>query len=486
MKTLLALALLAVTCSHSEALTQLGDSANKPVLPRHLPFAGIGTCGSPKHNKETGHTTVQCLGPKHWLSPGQTIDTMMLLETPYPRDRMVVLVNSTSQMVDDNLRPVPLSELYVHHYGSSFDFVAGSGAELRGSFSRKRLPEPYVQLINGTRAADPMNRMTNIQLINTVGIPDGQAKPCLECWCDHDPWHPLGVTSSPANGLSGPSKDRGDPTHNTTRPGSLAGSLMCCHQCPTTQPLAGPQAYHLQYTVTYRDVEKDEKIIPVNILGYDVVGGSFEYQLTDATGPGTTHTKTFDTTVDAACPQSGPYDIIRCTGHQHFGAQCLSLIDLDNDKTICRTCPEFGTEKGVPGNEEGYVVRIPDDDLAIDGRIYTVQPGTKLRIQSDYDASVPRFGIMGLMLTWTANMPEPCNTFNSGNKSRGHNVGDSQIYLSSPDEAYHVPLYSLTGLPMPHGAVMQGPATSVVRSAGDKAVEMLNEIEGSVKQVIVS
>lgn len=46
-----------------------------------------------------------------WL---QTIDTMMLLETPYPKDRMVVLINSTSQMVDDNLHPVPLSDVRVH------------------------------------------------------------------------------------------------------------------------------------------------------------------------------------------------------------------------------------------------------------------------------------------------------------------------------------------------------------------------------------
>ena len=43
----------------------------------------------------------------------QTINTMMLLETPYPKDRVVALVNSTSQMVDDNLRPVPLSEVRV-------------------------------------------------------------------------------------------------------------------------------------------------------------------------------------------------------------------------------------------------------------------------------------------------------------------------------------------------------------------------------------
>lgn len=58
-------------------------------------------------------------------------------------------------------------QLYVHHYGGGFEFLVGSGAELRGSFTRKPLPEPYAQLVNGTEVAGFAKRMTNIQLINT-------------------------------------------------------------------------------------------------------------------------------------------------------------------------------------------------------------------------------------------------------------------------------------------------------------------------------
>ena len=85
----------------------------------------------------------------------------------------------------------------------------------------------------------------------------------------------------------------------------------------------------------------------------------------------------FDTVFDRDCPQKAPMDIVRCTGHQHFGGQCIELFNLDKNETICRTCPVFGNQTGVPGNEDGYVVRIPDDDLTPP---YTVAPGTRVRI----------------------------------------------------------------------------------------------------------
>ena len=50
----------------------------------------------------------------------------------------------------------------------------------------------------------------------------------------------------------------------------------------------------------------------------------------------------FDTTIDAACPQTGPFEVIRCTGHQHFGSQCLSLIDLDAIKRTAQLLTSTG------------------------------------------------------------------------------------------------------------------------------------------------
>ena len=81
---------------------------------------------------------------------------------------------------------------------------------------------------------------------------------------------------------------------------------------------------------------------------------------------------------DEHCPQRAPVEIVRYTGHQHFGAQSIELINLDRNETICRTSPVFGTQPGIPGNELGYVSRIPDDNLMPP---YTIAPGTRVRIQ---------------------------------------------------------------------------------------------------------
>ena len=73
-------------------------------------------------------------------------------------------------------------QLYVHHYGAGFEFILGSGAELRGSFMRKTLPLPYAMLVNGTEVASFAKRMTNIQLINTRAACPEQSESCV---CTH-------------------------------------------------------------------------------------------------------------------------------------------------------------------------------------------------------------------------------------------------------------------------------------------------------------
>ncbi len=54
------------------------------------------------------------------------------------------------------------------------------------------------------------------------------------------------------------------------------------------------------------------------------------------------------------------------------------MINLDTNETICTSCPVFGTEPEIPGQEDGYVVKIADDDLTPP---YVIQPGTRIRVQ---------------------------------------------------------------------------------------------------------
>ena len=46
----------------------------------------------------------------------QTIDVMMLLETPYPKNETVVVLNQTAQLVDDSLKSTPLSEVRAMYF----------------------------------------------------------------------------------------------------------------------------------------------------------------------------------------------------------------------------------------------------------------------------------------------------------------------------------------------------------------------------------
>ena len=71
---------------------------------------GNGTCGERKDLGD-GTFTVRCLGPAHPLKPGQTVNTMMYLENPYPTEGNVIVYNLTSQLVDAEQRPVPLSDV---------------------------------------------------------------------------------------------------------------------------------------------------------------------------------------------------------------------------------------------------------------------------------------------------------------------------------------------------------------------------------------
>ena len=57
-----------------------------------------------------------------------------------------------------------------------------------------------------------------------------------------------------------------------------------------------------------------------------------------------------ETVMDARCPQHKPFKVVRCTAHQHVGAQCARIIDLDNNALICESCPVFGTRPGMSGN----------------------------------------------------------------------------------------------------------------------------------------
>lgn len=51
--------------------------------------------------------------------------------------------------------------------------------------------------------------------------------------------------------------------------------------------------------------------------------------------------------VDYRCPQSAPFTLLRCSGHQHIGGGCIEVADANSGHVLCRSCPKMGTEKGT-------------------------------------------------------------------------------------------------------------------------------------------
>ena len=94
---------------------------------------------------------------------------MMYLADPYPKEGKVKVLNLTSQLVDSVGTPVPLSDVYVHHYVSSSKFILGSGAELRGSFHRQPLAEPFALTVDTQDLKDDIIRYRMCFIFHVLG-----------------------------------------------------------------------------------------------------------------------------------------------------------------------------------------------------------------------------------------------------------------------------------------------------------------------------
>jgi len=55
----------------------------------------------------------------------------------------------------------------------------------------------------------------------------------------------------------------------------------------------------------------------------------------------------YETIVDADCPQQEEFEIVRCVGHQHIGARCITLFNAETNEKICQSCPVYGKKEGA-------------------------------------------------------------------------------------------------------------------------------------------
>ena len=322
---------------------------------------GGGLCSAavPVENSVDGAVVVTCRSEAIRLSPGDNVYPTIPLPSPYPEDTTVVILSVAAEVVDADGRPVPLSEVYLHHTFGDYRFIPGEGAETRQSPMRNPLAAPYGMVLDGSEFTDDESRLTNVHVINTVGVAPEDVKSCIECWCDSDD-------------------------------GEVIGSIGCCRKCPSSST-AAPKDYFLEYVVTYRELKDESSVEPVVHVALDI-NGAVEYSVQQGE-PGSEDVvdKTF--AFDHFCPQDKEFAILRCWAHQHIGGRCVTLSNPENGGIICKSCPVYGTEEGVLGNEKGYLVGMTGDLLP---EPYVLQPGQKVRFQSVYDASEPYGGVMSI------------------------------------------------------------------------------------------
>jgi len=245
-------------------------------------------------------------------------------------------------IVDDQHLPVPLSDVYDHHWiaisskhqnqlcrrtGGLGNYVFGIGAESRNN--PVTLPEGYAYVVE-----DGAQWGGNIHLLRTEGLagnPHKAAKECNECYY-------------------GPNKGA-----QCTK--EKNGTFACCGErdyngtafCDTSPdlPLPVEKIYHLRYNVTY--TRSIDTIIPLQI-GVMSAPDCLQFYGVYRNDTHPVDTQSYSLTL--------PYDVklLLATGHMHTGA--LNVTMSVNGQLACASEPRYGTEDGVPGNERGYLVQV--------------------------------------------------------------------------------------------------------------------------------
>ena len=149
-----------------------------------------------------------------------------------------------------------------------------------------------------------------------------------------------------------------------------------------------------------RVLEPNMTVVPVHSFMMDAVNGSIEYDLIQQASSRTGKVLQSGP-MDAQCPQSSSFGLLRCLGHQHIGGQCLRLINQDTGEELCSSCPTYGaSDRAAVGDEDGYLVAMSRAAFSPPKQIL---PGTNVTIESVYDVSQNHFGVMALFrhkLSW--------------------------------------------------------------------------------------
>ncbi|EFJ15749.1 hypothetical protein SELMODRAFT_118200 [Selaginella moellendorffii] len=340
--------------------------------------------------------------PAFSLEPGEVQDRYYKIE--FPKGHIGVK-NFQGEIVDELGNPVPLTELYLHHWvlvrggfhdrlGSPSAIITGNdgicqhnvhsqfwglGAETRhtsyfvpGSYAIGigNPPEGYEELF-----------VLNLHAIDGRGTYDPQL--CHECRCSL-----YNVTTE----ISGQPLKEG-----------YKGGLRCCYEgtkCAVKPGFQAPKrVFYMQYTVEW--VEWDECVLPVRVYLFDItdsrkrdpvdpqVGCQTEYDV-PACDPSSNPDCIYQLENHLVIPKGG--SIIYGVAHQHAAGMGMSMHGEDG-RHLCSSIPLYGNGS-APGNEDGYVVGmstcIPEPGTLM------VASGEKLHFSSSYSSAQEHTGVMAI------------------------------------------------------------------------------------------
>jgi hypothetical protein len=326
--------------------------------------------------------TTTYLSAQFVLDPGRVRNTDPILTRLEHPDGRFALRRITLDVVDEDMNPVPQSEVYMHHalwlteklqgpcpssLEEDIGVFLGFGAEYR--FTHFELNAPYGTVFDGE------DWYANFHLIRSSLVED--VKSCIECHC----WDESG------------------------------GSLICCSdemrcRMDLSQPNVNTtKTYFIQYTVMYAYVDQDnvtlggEQVIPVDTQLFDPANCTLLYTVPECGEPWPASLECRHY-LNGTWVFDSDYEIVSVQPHTHIGGIRVEAFIIDGRTEeiteLCIGYPRHGTQVGVPGNEKGYIVEIPSCIFTPETAVQ-VNQGDKLFVNSIYENSVYHDGAMGFV-----------------------------------------------------------------------------------------
>ncbi|WKA07797.1 hypothetical protein VitviT2T_025575 [Vitis vinifera] len=373
------------------------------------------------------------LSPEFVLGPGSVVDSYYQ-DIDFPRGH-IALKSFNAEVVDETGLPVPLQEIYLHHWvieryyqrkgveapGSSSikethnpDFITvrnsgicqdnvlaqyfGLGSETRKTATH--VPDPYgIEIGNPVEIPDGYEEkwLLNVHAIDTRGVEDRLG--CAECRCD----------------LYNVTEDG----HGYPLSSDYKGGLRCCYdktQCRVKEGFEGiRRSLYMKYTVKW--VDWDSSVVPVKIYIFDVTDNwkssnastvhrarhncRVEYDVGSCSITGETEDGCVDVKRTSLTMPTGGH-VIYGVSHQHSGGIGSTLYGEDG-RIICSSIPTYGEGKEA-GNEAGYIVGM-STCYPQPGSV-KISDGETLILESNYSSTQKHTGVMGLFYILVAE-PSP-------------------------------------------------------------------------------